>query len=196
MTGPYEWNPMPHVVDVVCTACARHAVFEFAEVARIALRRDVALFQSHPLFEYRLCQDSLGNKWHAAFFFHGLHVRDTGALRDLPDGYAPSDWDHSKYLVRSHGTDWGTVVCSNCGLRRRHRLEWPKDAWFQFDYRSTVLWAFNRESALELRDFIASDQRDRSKYRWESFLSHVPKEFLARGARADVVELLDRLLSA
>lgn len=185
---------MPHGVDVACPACAKPAVFEFAEVVRIALRRDVPFFQAHPLFEYRLCQDSCGNKWHAAFFFHGLHVRDTGALRDLPEGYSPSDWDHSKHLVRSHGTDWGAAFCANCGLRRRHQLAWPKDARFQVDHRNTVLWAFNRESALELRDFIASDHRDRSKYRWEAFLRHIPKEFLARGARKDVVERLDRLL--
>jgi hypothetical protein len=35
MTGPCEWNPMPHVLDVNCPKCRGPAVFEFAEVVRI-----------------------------------------------------------------------------------------------------------------------------------------------------------------
>lgn len=35
MTGPYDWNPMPHTVDTRCPTCGEAAVFEFAEVVRI-----------------------------------------------------------------------------------------------------------------------------------------------------------------
>lgn len=185
---------MPHVVDVRCPDCTGPATFEFAEVARIRLRQDVPFFKKHPLFEHALVDSrNAEGRWHAAIFFPGLHVRDTSALRDLPDGYSPSDWDHSKYSYRTHGLDVGTVVCSKCPLRRRHTLRWPEDARFQLGYRGQTLWAFNRDSAVALREFVASDDRKATK--WASFLLHVPKEFLAAKARSEVVKQLDRILS-
>ena len=46
MTGTYDWNPMPHKVDIKCPSCGEHSVFEFAEVVKIALRKNVSFFSS------------------------------------------------------------------------------------------------------------------------------------------------------
>jgi hypothetical protein len=89
----------------------------------------------------------------------------------------------------------GAVACNACGLRARHCLDWPKDALFQIDYCGHVLWAFHRESAQELRSYIASEDRDREGYRWELFLRHIPTTFLTAKARDAVVKRLDRILS-
>ena len=197
MTGTYDWNPMPHRVSVRCPACAQHAVFEFSEVVRIRRKVDIPFFRDNPLFEYALIQGAwAGTNWHGAVFYAGLHG-STAVLRKLPEGYAPEDWNHSRYMIRSRSTDRGTIVCAACGLRRKHSLVWPESAWFQIDYRGKTLWAFERESATALRNHILSpDRKPTRRQRWASFLLHVPSAFLAAAARATVVKRLDRLLLA
>jgi len=59
MTAPYEWNSMPHVLDIRCPACGRQATFEFAEIVKIAEKKDVPFFQNHRLFEYRFFRTGL-----------------------------------------------------------------------------------------------------------------------------------------
>ncbi len=196
MTAVYEWKPMPHCLDIRCPECSRLATFEFAEMVKIQLKKDVPFFQNHSLFDYAFFRDSCGNGWHAAIFFAGLRISHTSALTDLPEGYEPSAWDHSRYLhqSRGNGNDLGTVVCRNCSLRRKHTLSWPNDAYFQIDSRGKVLWAYHRESAIDLRNYLESVDRKQSGYKWELFLRHVPGDFLVAGLREQQVKLLDRLL--
>jgi hypothetical protein len=87
MTAPYEWNPMPHTLDVKCSRCEQRAYFEFAELVRIKEKKDVQFFKDSDQFEYLLCQDSCGHRWHGALFFPGLHGRTVNTIRELPDGY-------------------------------------------------------------------------------------------------------------
>jgi hypothetical protein len=195
MTGTYEWNPMPHVVDVRCPKCGGPALFEFAEVVRIQRRDDIPFFETSSLFRYCMFEGASGSgRWHGALYYALLHGPAETTISELPAGYSPSDWKHSKYLYRSHGLDEGAVACGACGLRQRHALNWPTDARFQIEHRGQVLWAYNRESAQELRRYIASEDRSRTGYRWGSFLLHVPTVFLTAKARAAVVKQLDRIL--
>lgn len=184
---------MPHTLDVRCTSCGAKAFFEFAEVVRIREKKNVPFFQDNDQFDYRLCTDSCGQHWHAAIYNAGLHGRTVASIRELPEGYSKSDWEHSNYLYRSAGPTLGSILCGNCHLRSRHELRWPEDAYYQINYKSDVLWAFNDESASELRDFIASTDRKRHGYRWESFLMKVPTKFLRHEARNTIVKRLDRL---
>lgn len=196
MTGPYEWTPMPHVLDVRCPACSGKAVFEFAEVVRIARRADIPFFQGSPHFEYRrFPAEGWRQAWHGAIFFPGLTARSAAAAR-LPPGYVPEDWAHSKYLTRARGLDLGTLDCRRCGRPQKHQLCWPRDAFYCIEYRRSVLWAFDRESATELRDFVASSERKTSRYRWHALLMKVPGRFLQASARPEVVRRLDRVLGA
>lgn len=194
MSGTYDFNPMPHKVEVKCPRCGQHAGFEFAEVARIKLREDVDFFKNSPAFEYRQLQDSCGHYWHGALYFAGLHGDPRAAVHDLPAGYQASDWCHSKYLYRSHGLDIGSVQCEHCHLRAKHSLTWPDDAYFAISYRGNILWAFHRESACDLNNYLLSKSRDVSKYRWGAFLLHIPTAFKTQKARAAVSRQLLRLL--
>ncbi len=194
MTGIYDWNPMPHKVDVKCPCCVSKAAFEFAEVVRISKKEDVPFFQASEQFEYRRFQDSCGHFWHGALYFAGLHGSPSRALLSLPEGYSPTNWQHSKYLYRSHGTDLGAVSCPRCGKRSKHQLRWPADAYYSITYKGDELWAFNRESAIELIDYIGGNSRNVSKYRWSNFLLHIPSIFKSHKARAEVTKRLGRLL--
>ena len=186
---------MPHQVSVQCPACGQCASFEFAEVVRIQLKKDVAFFQDSPQFDYQLFHDSCGHRWHGAVFYAGLHGDPVKAISSLPEGYSPEDWRHSQYLYRSHGLDIGSVSCEHCHTRRKHDLSWPKDAFFSVSYKGQNLWAFDRESAIDLRDFIMSKHRSVENYKWRNFLLHVPSVFLKQGARSNVAKLLNRVLA-
>jgi sarcosine oxidase delta subunit len=196
MTGTYEWNPMPYQLDVVCPVCLHRAEFEFAEVVRIKLKSDVEFFQKSSMFEYQEFQDSCGHAWHGALYFQGLHGSPCKAIHELPVGYSAEAWEHSRYL-RSH-SDWrvGSMRCAYCGARGKHTLNWPEDAYFSIALRGHVLWAFHRESTIELVQYVLSTERDISRYRWPSFLLHVPSVFKVRKAREAVVKQLSKLLDA
>lgn len=194
MTGPYEWNPMPHVLDVGCPGCGAHAKFEFAEDARIHLRKDIAYFQDSKDFDYVKTEDLGGGFCHIALYFHGLGRRDLAAIDDLPDGYSLADWQHNQYWMRSHDGRTGAISCAACGLNRKHDLVWPNDAFFQIEYRGSILWAFNRDSASELQTYIESEDRNRQNFTYSNFLMKIPTVFLTKKARGAVVRKLTAVL--
>lgn len=194
MTGLYDWNPMPHKVDVKCPSCHKKAEFEFAEVVKIKLKKDVPFFQNSPQFEYQMLSDDCGHLVHGAFFFEGLHG-SVNAISNLPDGYSPSNWSHSQYLIRSQRYDIGSILCSHCSNRGIYNLNWPQDAFYSVLHRNKCLWAFNRESANELLSFIESNERNESSYKWQSFLRHIPSHFKGKKARTDISKKLRQRLS-
>ncbi|MEP3890427.1 MAG: hypothetical protein ABJN69_08155 [Hellea sp.] len=195
MTLPYQDNPITHVVAIACPSCGKEANFEFAEYVKVSLRKDIPYFQNSKFFEHRKVSNSDGQGVNLAFYFHKLHAHGFPAIDDLPEGYAVSDWAHYDHLYRSYKYDAGTVYCIPCGLRRKHQLVWPSEAYFQIDYKGHVLWAFNRRSAAELKDFIQSKERGRSQYEYRSFLLKLPPQFLAKSARNTVVKRLSAKLA-
>jgi len=194
MTAMYEWNPMPHVVDINCPSCGEHALFEFAEVVKIALKKDVPFFEESDLFEYRRFKNSCGHFWHGAIYYANLHGGSTRAIRDLPEGYKPEYWNHSRYMMSSHPSDLGAVICGCCYLRKPYVLQWPNDAYFSISIKGQQLWAFNRESAVALRDYIASNERKTNQFKWSHFLLHVPTTFKKQNVRDGVVKKLNKAI--
>ena len=195
MTGTYDWNPMPHKVEIKCPSCNGHAEFEFAEVVIISLKKDVAFFEKSTLFEYSLFKDSCGHNWHGAIYYANLHGGSTEAIGELPEGYKREDWNHSKYLIRSHGSDLGAFCCNICQTRKPYILQWPSDAFFSISYKGENLWAFNRECAIDLRDYIESIERKAEKFKWSSFLLHLPTTFKRQNARENIVKQINKVLS-
>jgi len=196
MTGLYDWNPMPHKVDVRCPSCGGLAVFEFAEIVRIRLKKEVPFFQKSKQFDYEVFKDSCGHKWHGAVYYPGMHGGSEAAIGELPDGYEPGFWAHSRYQYRNHRLDKGSVRCTECALHRRHVLSWPEDAYFAVSWKNSLLWAFDRDTAVVLRDYILGSKRSVKGSKWSGFLLHVPSAFKKRGARERIVKQLDALLSA
>lgn len=194
MTELYSWNPMSHIVNVECEACKKEANFEFAECVLIKLRKDVPYFQKSKTFEYNFIQNSDGQNRHFAFYYHGSGVAALDSISDLPEGYYSSQWSHSQYLVRSHGFDVGAVYCPSCRRAKKHTLDWPTDAYYKIEYRGDLLWAFNKESALALRDYIESDARKKSGRKWGGFLMKIPAQFQVKKARPTIVKKLNKKL--
>jgi hypothetical protein len=194
MSSAYKTCPMPHVLDITCPLCSGLARFEFGEVVRIRERKDIPFFQTSNQFEYQMFTDSRGQRWHGAIYYAGLHGGSVNVIRDLPDGYSSSDWEHSKYLRWGSYYSFGAYACLSCHAVHRHNLDWPKDAYFQITYRGEALWAFHREAAVCLRDYVASKLRVPESHKWTRMLLHVPTTFLVQNARATVTKRLDQAL--
>lgn len=195
MSFPYEYIYMPHVLAVTCPGCAKEAFFEFPARVKIRLRKDIPYFESSKYFEYRKTSDHDGTNINLAFYFHKLHGHSFPQISDLPEGYEMSDWSRSNYGYRQYGNDEGTIFCIGCGLRRKHTLSWPQDAYFQITYKGKVLWSYDRRHTAELLDYIASKDRERADYKYRAFLLTVPSYFQTKAARHEIVKRLSAKLS-
>ena len=193
MTRAYTWNPMPHALDVSCPACGGPALFAFATVVRVARNADLPALALVPALRIDHWHHE-GHRYPVAIFQPAVHGPAEHALHALPPGYSASQWAPPRYLVRTHPSH-GAVRCPRCHLRRVHTLRWPADAWFAVRWRHHLLWAWHRESAQELRSWLASSDRRLDRYRWRGMLMKVPGALTTAKARPHVVARLDRLLA-
>jgi len=192
MTGPYEWNPMPRVLAVTCPSCRAQARFEFCTMRQVA-KKDLGAFADTGRFDLIKTRERSGYRY-LAVFYPGLHGDLPGTLRDLPEGYASEDWAQPQYAYMNNGFEHGSVVCGACGARRKHALYWPHDAFFQIEHKGHTLWAFNRETAVDLLQFVQANNRDFRRFTYRHFLMKVPSVFLSKKVRPAVAKKLARLL--
>jgi len=107
-------------------------------------------------------------------------------------------------LYRWPGWDsWGTsgvrgvVKCEHCHLIAAHDLSWPEDAYYRWEIRGHTLWAWSAEHAVALRDYLASEDRDRAAYgEFEGTLRRLPKDFLTAKVRDEAVKRISRSFAA
>lgn len=64
--------------------------------------------------------------------------------------------------------DKGVLKCTSCGCIHVHKLDWPSDAYYQWDIRGALLWAVNREHAAFLLNFIQQKVRT-NKHNYKSY---------------------------
>lgn len=186
---------MPHSISLTCPKCQKEACFNFARAVKIEEKKDIDAFKNNKHLQYILSTGPYGHgKIHYGVFWPGLSIQSHTAIFKLPDGYDADMWKPSKNLIFSSNVeDYGVIICS-CGLRRKHSLQWPHDAFYKVDYRSKMLWAFDREIAFELRNYILSTNRNVENHKWQGFLMKVPKLFLSANARKPIVGKLNKLL--
>ena len=187
MTDYNKHNPYPYIATIRCPRCGKAAEF----------RKAFALIQGKAWgwWEPRLWPSASLTDW-------------DGKERWYPGDPAPAwrSWivieqDPSIHRWKKpprggySATDEGVIACLNCVGRRKHVLDWPADAFYRFELTQGVLWAWNRELAQALIDFIGSTRRDPAAYGPHFlFLSHIPKRFLLAKEREATVKLLDRAL--
>jgi hypothetical protein len=160
----------PGTIDVYairCPRCGREAAFEpprlVLDGAEAAAAADDA---------------SLTGQWHGRYYLV-LRYPEWITWRDL------SRWDKDPRPL-------GVCRCGACGYLNRHRLQWPREAYFAVSIRGRTLWMYGRDHAVALRAYVAADDRRRVPgARW---LSRVPREFLAARNRSLLVKKLDELL--
>lgn len=91
----------------------------------------------------------------------------------------------------------GRLSCLACGLNRTHEVDWPREAFFQLEYRGETLWAFDRAMMIEILAYLGAGA-DRDKVRQASVhaarLMRLPKGVLAAKAREALVGKIEALL--
>ncbi|MEZ4340687.1 MAG: hypothetical protein R3B82_29040 [Sandaracinaceae bacterium] len=188
MTDYNKHNPYPHIATIRCPACGERAEF----------RKGLALVSKGEWgwWEPRLWPSARATNWE-------------GTERWAPGDPKPAwrSWiiiEQDPALIRwtkpaagYRGTDEGVVACARCVGRHTHVLAWPDDAFYRFELPRGVLWAWSREGADALIDFIESTQRDPKAHgpAYHLFLRHVPKHFLGAKDRRVIVKRLRRRLA-
>jgi hypothetical protein len=79
---------------------------------------------------------------------------------------------------------YGLLQCSSCHVAARHRLRWPDDAYWKWQIRGNVLWAWDRKHATAILRFVSAKIRPA---RISPRLRHIPTVFLTAANRDEVV---------
>lgn len=190
MTSVYHWHHFPDTLALKCPNCESAADFDFAHFIALKQKPKNPVFRKHWAFKHRSTKLPWGGKYDGAIYYHPH--RGYGGIKKIPEERLPASKESAGFF--GHGSfPFGTLSCAFCKTRRKHRLKWPDDAFFQIDYRGRALWAFDRESFNALRAFIASFDRNKFGHRgFASFLFHIPGHFLTKKARAEISRKLNR----
>ena len=106
----------------------------------------------------------------------------------------------SEYISRtSLGAEKGTFVCNisclNCGFKNKRLISWPENAYWKFNIKGQVLWAWSRDHAREIALFLKSKERKPFKFRFIASLHHIPKHFKLAKNRDIVIRQIERKLN-
>ncbi|EKE76146.1 hypothetical protein [Gallaecimonas xiamenensis] len=86
----------------------------------------------------------------------------------------------------------GLIRCPACHQQSRRRLQWPTDAYWQWQIRGQCLWAWDRQHALAILAYVQADNRP--SRRGGSPVRYVPSHFLTAKIRELVVRKLTQSL--
>ena len=97
---------------------------------------------------------------------------------------------HGGYPVLTNGL----VHCSNCFAHKKLELRVPQDLWWQWAILGDVLYAFDREHALQILEYIKSAKRPARPQ--SSALGKLPTKFLTADVRDRITAKIQKSLSA
>jgi len=197
---------LPAYIDVICPDCRGIAKFGFAVSRAVQRRDDYPFFEESKSFE--LVKPPYGRK--EAIHYPGLSARIEQS--ELPDGYSPEMWNRQyfrlDYTQNGKNSAEGALSCPACAFQRKHKVKWPDEAYFQVEYRGKVLWAYDRQTAIKLLNYVESKERrkgidyyiptktHRIPFRTvDRFLHKIPAHFLTKSAREKVSKKLRKKLS-
>jgi hypothetical protein len=107
---------------------------------------------------------------------------------------------HQYYLRKGNGTapgypllHRGMVLCPHCHISKLHTLSWPTDAWWKWEIRGQLLWAWDRAHAKEILDFIRLKRRPHRPI--STRLGRVPSFFLKAKQRHTVAQKISASLA-
>lgn len=87
----------------------------------------------------------------------------------------------------------GVVQCKACHVSSVHTLNWPHDAWWQWEIRGQRLWAWNRGHAEFILEYTLAKHRPRRPL--SGGLGRIPSHFLSAKVRHQVARKILRSMS-
>ena len=83
--------------------------------------------------------------------------------------------------------------CTHCGFNKEHQIIWPKDAYWKFNIKGEVLWAWSIDHSKGILEYIISKDREQSSKYGSSFY-HIPKHFKLAKNRDAVVKKIRKAI--
>jgi hypothetical protein len=157
--------------------------------------KNLALFEEP--FEFQSSKDTPANETQSSYRWGGWTVVER--FPSLIKWKAPSG--SSQYLRHGGNTSSGgypllnngLVLCPACHSNRKHKLSWPHDAYWQWEIRGEILWAWDKNHAEEILTFVKKVSRPSQR---PSRLWHLPSHFLSAKMRDLVVQKIERSVNA
>lgn len=111
---------------------------------------------------------------------------------------APDELEIRCPRCRDHAIfDKGVVECINGHFLLTHVLSWPDDAYYRWEIRGVTLWAWSRDHACRLLEFIKAADRNPHHYpRYHRSLRKLPRTVLLAKNRDLVIRKMSRLLGS
>lgn len=173
MTDFNKFNPYPDILTIKCPSCSGPAEFRFP--FSLLHMRDITSLR------FKLWPTSEITRW------GGWYV-----VQHDPELFR---WKPPRYYENCRSTQ-GIRWCNHCVGRAKHTLVWPSDAFFAFELREGVLWAWTEEHAKVLADYIGSKDRKPENYAgYYLFLHHIPSVYLDHRARKRVSTLIRKRIN-
>lgn len=166
MTDLNKHNPYPDAFTIRCPGCGGPAEFRFAFTL-------VGKNEKSP-FEGRMWPTAETTEWGGWRVIQ--HDPKLYSWKPPPRGYQRSDE--------------GIYACDRCIGRFKHTLDWPHDAYYRFEVREGLLWAWTLSHAEALADYIESMDRKPERHKHFLFLRHIPAVFLQHGSRERIARCI------
>jgi hypothetical protein len=176
------WTGWPEQFDVRCPQCGGHAVFD--EPFLFYARRDQVPESEHRPF----------HQWGGWFVIEKYPslmpwIAPRGSGQSLA---FTKPREGSGYYAMHHR---GVIRCGACHQANVHELKWPDDAFYQWEIRGEILWAWSTEHARVLLAYIGGQQRDPAKFpAYSRQLRRLPKKFLSAKMRELIVKRISSVL--
>lgn len=87
----------------------------------------------------------------------------------------------------------GLIQCQNCHANSKHKLDWPNDAYWQWEIRGELLWAWDKNHAQIILNFVRETVRP-SRHFYS--VRYLPSHFLSAKVRELVVQKMERSINA
>jgi hypothetical protein len=164
---------MPDNLAVICPRCSKEASFQ-------------------PPFEFYREDESVQGKlirWNNSLVKERFASVFPWADADNP--FKSLFWGTHKRSYSEYPI-WGVLSCGSCTLLRKHRLNWPSDAYYAATVKGEVLWAWDRATFVDIESHIASVVRAKRSH---ILLKYLPRHFLIGKNRSSVVKAVREKLS-
>jgi len=84
------------------------------------------------------------------------------------------------------------LSCPKCGNNSEEIVNWERDAYWKFDIKGRILWAWNLEHVVAILEFIKSKNRKQINKELPFSFLHIPEFFKLAKNRETVVRKITR----
>lgn len=165
-------------IDIKCPSCGLLAKFE--EPFEFLSKTDIDAEESRPT-----------HKWGGWTVLERFPSQISWKAPSGSHQYLRGGGDNGKggYPLRTNGL----IQCAHCHTNKKHKLNWPVDAYWQWEVRGQVLWSWDENHARRILAYVKETARP-SRHSYS--LKYIPSHFLSAKIRDLVVQKMERSINA